>query len=95
MSTIAGCCPNLVCLKLECCDMVTENCLYQLGLNCSLLEELDLTDCSSVDDIALRYLSRFSELVRLKLGLCTNISNIGLAHIACNCPKIIELDLYR
>ncbi|KAG4403162.1 hypothetical protein GLYMA_01G049300v4 [Glycine max] len=51
MSTIAGCCPNLVCLKLECCDMVTENCLYQLGLNCSLLEELDLTDCSSVDDI--------------------------------------------
>ena len=51
MSTIADCCPNLVCLKLECCDMVTENCLYQLGLNCSLLEELDLTDCSSVDDI--------------------------------------------
>ncbi|KAG5028466.1 hypothetical protein JHK87_011980 [Glycine soja] len=52
MSTIADCCPNLVCLKLECCDMVTENSLYQLGLNCSLLEELDLTDCSSVDGIA-------------------------------------------
>ncbi|RZC11412.1 Pre-mRNA-processing-splicing factor 8A [Glycine soja] len=95
MSIIADCCPNLVCLKLECCDMVTENFLYQLGLNCSLLEELDLTDCSSVDGIALKYLSRFSELVRFKLGLCTNISNIGLTHIACNCPKMTELDLYR
>ncbi|KAG4394115.1 hypothetical protein AAZX31_03G214000 [Glycine max] len=95
ISTIADSCPDLVCLKLESCDMVTENCLYQLGLNCSLLKELDLTDCSGVDDIALRYLSRCSELVRLKLGLCTNISDIGLAHIACNCPKMTELDLYR
>ncbi|KAG4916824.1 hypothetical protein JHK84_054342 [Glycine max] len=95
ISTIADSCPDLVCLKLESCDMVTENCLYQLGLNCSLLEELDLTDCSGIDDIALRYLSRCSELVRLKLGLCTNISDIGLAHIACNCPKMTELDLYR
>ena len=31
--------------------MVTENCLYQLGLNCSLLEEVDLTDCFGIDDI--------------------------------------------
>jgi hypothetical protein len=44
---------------------------------------------------ALKYLSRCSELVRLKLGLCTNISDIGLAHIACNCTKLTELDLYR
>lgn len=44
---------------------------------------------------ALKYLSRCSELVRLKLGLCTNISDIGLAHIAFNCPKMSELDLYR
>ena len=44
---------------------------------------------------ALKYISRCSELVRLKLGLCTNISDIGLAHIACNCPKLTELDLYR
>lgn len=51
ISTIADSCPDLVCLKLESCDMVTENCLYQLGLNCLLLEELDLTDCSGVDDI--------------------------------------------
>ncbi|KAL9320236.1 hypothetical protein ACSQ67_012075 [Phaseolus vulgaris] len=95
ISTIGDYCPDLVCLKLESCDMVTEKCLYQLGLNCSLLEELDLTDCSGVDDIALRYLSRCSELVRLKLGLCTNISDIGLAHIACNCTNMTELDLYR
>ncbi|KAK7284399.1 hypothetical protein RJT34_19144 [Clitoria ternatea] len=95
ISTIADCCPDLVCLKLESCDMVTENCLYQLGSNCLQLEELDLTDCSGINDIALKYLSRCSELLILKLGLCTNISDIGLAHIACNCPKMTELDLYR
>ncbi|KAJ1417153.1 Leucine-rich repeat [Sesbania bispinosa] len=95
ISTIADSCPDLACLKLESCDMVTENGLYQLGSSCLLLEELDLTDCSGMNDIALKYLSRCSELVRLKLGLCTNISDIGLAHIAYNCPKMTELDLYR
>ncbi|XP_057439331.1 F-box/LRR-repeat protein 3 isoform X2 [Lotus japonicus] len=88
ISAIADSCPYLVCLKLESCDMVTENGLYRLGSNCLLLEELDLTDCSGMNDTALKYLSRCSELVRLKLGLCTNISDIGLAHIAFNCPKI-------
>ncbi|MCI42789.1 F-box/LRR-repeat protein 3-like, partial [Trifolium medium] len=63
--------------------------------SCLMLEELDLTDCSGMNDIALKYLSRCSELVKLKLGLCTNISDIGLAHIACNCTKLTELDLYR
>ncbi|XP_061371972.1 F-box/LRR-repeat protein 3 [Gastrolobium bilobum] len=95
ISTIADSCPDLVCLKLESCDMVTESFLYQLGSSCLLLEELDLTDCSGINDIALKYLSRCSEIVRLKLGLCTNISDIGLAHIACNCPRMTELDLYR
>ncbi|XP_027188211.1 F-box/LRR-repeat protein 3 isoform X2 [Cicer arietinum] len=95
ISTIANSCPNLTCLKLESCDMVTEIGLYQLGSSCLLLEELDLTDCSGINDIALKYLSRCSELVRLKLGLCTNISDIGLVHIACNCQKLTELDLYR
>ncbi|MED6156427.1 hypothetical protein PIB30_014392 [Stylosanthes scabra] len=93
--TIADSCPDLVCLRLESCDMVTENCIYHLGSSCLLLEELDLTDCSGINDTALKYLSGCSELLRLKLGLCTNISDIGLSHIANNCPKIAELDLYR
>ncbi|XP_052118488.1 F-box/LRR-repeat protein 3 isoform X5 [Arachis duranensis] len=95
ISTIADSCPDLVCLRLESCDMVTENCIYHLGSNCLLLEELDLTDCSGINDIALKYLSGCSELVRLKLGLCTNISDIGLSQIAYNCRKMAELDLYR
>ncbi|KAI4301744.1 hypothetical protein L6164_034991 [Bauhinia variegata] len=92
---IASSCPKLVCLKLESCDMVTEKSLYWLGSNCLLLEELDLTDCSGLNDKALKYLSKCSELSVLKLGLCTNISDIGLAYIAYSCPKLAELDLYR
>lgn len=43
----------------------------------------------------LKYLSRCSRLVSLKLGLCTNISDKGLSYVASNCLKIRELDLYR
>ena len=95
ISAVADSCPNLVCLKLESCDMVTEKSLYQLGSCCLLLEELDLTDCSGINDIALKYLSRCSELSVLKLGLCKNVSDVGLAYIASNCPRMTELDLYR
>ncbi|XP_028779543.1 F-box/LRR-repeat protein 3-like isoform X2 [Neltuma alba] len=94
---VCGCdsCPHLVCLKLESCNMVTEESFYDLGSRCLLLEELDLTECSGINDRALKYLSRCSKLLTLKLGLCTNISDVGLAYIGCNFPKLVELDLYR
>lgn len=84
-----------MCLKLESCNLITEKSLDQLGSCCLLLEELDLTDCSGVNDRGLEYLSRCSELTCLKLGLCANISDKGLFYIASNCKKLRELDLYR
>lgn len=95
LSALANSCRNLVCLKVESCDMVTEKSLDQLGSYCLQLKELDLTDCCGVNDEGLKYLSRCSELSCLKLGLCVNITNRGLAYIARSCTKIIELDLYR
>lgn len=95
ISALANSCRNLVSLKLEACDKVTEKSLNQLGSCCLRLEELDLTDCCGVNDEGLKYLSRCSELLSLKLGLCSNISDKGLAYIARNCTKISELDLYR
>ncbi|KAI9081007.1 hypothetical protein K1719_036987 [Acacia pycnantha] len=97
MQLVSGCdsCPHLICLMLESCDMVTEKSFYDLGSRCLLLEELDLTECSGINDRALKYLSRCSGLLTLKLGLCTNISDVGLAYIGCNFPKLAELDLYR
>lgn len=44
---------------------------------------------------ALKCLSRCSELLILKLGLCSGVSDIGLAFIGTNCTKLLELDLYR
>uniref|UniRef100_A0A2N9HCG5 protein-disulfide reductase n=1 Tax=Fagus sylvatica TaxID=28930 RepID=A0A2N9HCG5_FAGSY len=95
ISALANSYRNLVSLKLEACDKVTEKSLDQLGSRCLQLEELDLTDCCGVNDEVLKYLSRCSELLSLKLGLCSNISDKGLAYIARNCTKISELDLYR
>ncbi|KAK6233227.1 Leucine-rich repeat - like 10 [Theobroma cacao] len=95
ISAIADSCRNLVCLKLESCHMITEKGLCQLGSSCLLLEEIDLTDCCGVNDKGLEYLSRCSQLLCLKLGLCTNISGKGLSYIGSNCTKIHELDLYR
>ncbi|KAH6772529.1 F-box family protein [Perilla frutescens var. hirtella] len=95
MLAIAHSCRDLLCLKLECCNLLSEGSLNYLGSHCNFLEEIDLTDCSGINDIGLKNLSRCSELVSLKLGLCTNISDKGLSHVASNCLKIQELDLYR
>ena len=43
----------------------------------------------------LEYISKCSNLLRLKLGLCTNISDKGMFHIGSKCSKLLELDLYR
>ncbi|KAL5783857.1 hypothetical protein ACOSP7_008886 [Xanthoceras sorbifolium] len=95
ISAIADSCRSLLCLKIESCNIITEKGLYQLGSFCLQLQELDLTDCCGVNDKGLQYLSRCSELLCLKLGLCTNISDKGLFYIASNCAKLHELDLYR
>jgi F-box/leucine-rich repeat protein 2/20 len=44
---------------------------------------------------ALQHLAKCSELLILKLGLCSSISDNGLAFISSNCAKLVELDLYR
>ncbi|XP_052298281.1 F-box/LRR-repeat protein 3 isoform X3 [Citrus sinensis] len=95
ISAIADSCRGLVCLKIESCNMITEKGLYQLGSFCLQLEEIDLTDCNGVNDKGLEYLSRCSELLFLKLGLCENISDKGLFYIASNCLRIQGLDLYK
>ncbi|KAK9292319.1 hypothetical protein L1049_020285 [Liquidambar formosana] len=94
ISAIADSCRKLLCLKLESCNLITGKSLEWLGSCCLQLEELDLTDCCGVNDRGLNYLSRCSELLSLKLGLCANISDKGLSYIASNCSKIRELDLY-
>ncbi|XP_022969433.1 F-box/LRR-repeat protein 3 isoform X1 [Cucurbita maxima] len=95
ISSMASSCQKLMSLKLESCNMITERSLDRLGLYCSLLEELDLTDCCGVNDKGLECLSKCSQLLSLKLGLCTNITDTGLIKIARNCKRIYELDLYR
>ncbi|KAL5701063.1 hypothetical protein ACHQM5_026442 [Ranunculus cassubicifolius] len=95
LTSIAKYCKKLTCIKLESCDLITKKGLDQLGSSCSLLEEVDLTDCSGVDDDGLKSLSRCSELLRLKLGLCLNISDKGVSYIGSSCAKLQELDLYR
>ncbi|RWW35174.1 hypothetical protein GW17_00000005 [Ensete ventricosum] len=73
------------------------------------LEVLSMVGCSNIDDegleflnngssslrVTMKYLSRCSELMILKLGLCDKISSEGLVHIASNCKNLYELDLYR
>ncbi|XP_057496054.1 F-box/LRR-repeat protein 3-like [Actinidia eriantha] len=95
ISAITKSCRNLSCLKVESCNFLTEKSLDLLGSRSLLLKDLDLTDCSGINDAGLNYLSKCSELLCLKLGLCVNISDKGLSYIASNCTKIRELDLYR
>ncbi|XP_051114758.1 F-box/LRR-repeat protein 3 [Andrographis paniculata] len=92
---VANYCQGLLCLQLECCNLLTERSLDYLASRCFLLKEIDLTDCSGVNDIGLKYLSKCTELKSLKLGLCMNITDKGLSYIASNCFEIREMDVYR
>lgn len=47
---VASSCRDLTCLKLECCNLLSETSLECLGSKCALLEEIDLTDCSGIND---------------------------------------------
>jgi F-box/leucine-rich repeat protein 2/20 len=95
ISAVAQSCRNLGTLKLESCHLITEKGLQSLGCYSMLVQELDLTDCYGVNDRGLEYISKCSNLQRLKLGLCTNISDKGIFHIGSKCSKLLELDLYR
>ncbi|XP_039127389.1 LOW QUALITY PROTEIN: F-box/LRR-repeat protein 3-like [Dioscorea cayenensis subsp. rotundata] len=92
--SIANSCNKLETLLLESCSLITEKGINLIGACCANLEKIDLTDCD-VSDTALKGLSKCSGLMFLKLGLCQNVSDIGLAYIGSGCGELRELDLYR
>ncbi|WVZ50025.1 hypothetical protein U9M48_001324 [Paspalum notatum var. saurae] len=94
LAAIAENCRMVECLRLESCPFINEKGIERVATLCSHLKEIDLTDCR-INDEALQHLSRCSELLILKLGLCSRISDKGLVYISSNCGKLVELDLYR
>ncbi|KAJ4704322.1 F-box/LRR-repeat protein 3 [Melia azedarach] len=91
---ITSSCTRLTSLRMESCSLVPREAFVLIGQRCHFLEELDLTD-NEIDDEGLKSISRCSKLSVLKLGICLNITNEGLANIGMCCSKLIELDLYR
>uniref|UniRef100_A0A453JZZ1 F-box/LRR-repeat protein 15-like leucin rich repeat domain-containing protein n=1 Tax=Aegilops tauschii subsp. strangulata TaxID=200361 RepID=A0A453JZZ1_AEGTS len=94
LDSIADNCKLLECLRLESCSSINEKGLERIASCCPNLKEIDLTDCG-VNDEALHHLAKCSELLILKLGLSSSISDKGLGFISSKCGKLIELDLYR
>lgn len=91
---ITNSCTSLKSLRMESCPLVPKEAFVLIGQHCHLLEELDLTD-NEIDDAGLESISRCSNLSSLKLGICLDITDKGLAHIGMCCSKLTELDLYR
>ncbi|XP_044460878.1 F-box/LRR-repeat protein 3-like isoform X2 [Mangifera indica] len=87
-------CTMLISFKMESCTLVPREAFVLIGQRCHFLEELDLTD-NEIDDEGLKSISRCSKLSILKLGICLNITGVGLAHVGMSCSKLVELDLYR
>lgn len=94
INSITSSCSSLVSLKMESCSLVPREAYVLIGKHCPYLEELDVTD-NEIDNEGLKSVSKCSRLSVLKLGICLNINDDGLSHIANGCPKIKELDLYR
>ncbi|KAK3032878.1 hypothetical protein RJ639_037055 [Escallonia herrerae] len=91
---ITNSCTSLISLRMESCTLVSREAFVLIGQRCQFLEELDLTD-NEIDDEGLKSISRCSKLSNLKLGICLNITDEGLAQIGLCCSQLIELDLYR
>ncbi|GAV76944.1 LRR_6 domain-containing protein [Cephalotus follicularis] len=91
---ITSSCTNLSSLRMESCTLVPREAFVLIGQRCHFLEELDLTD-DEIDDEGLKSISRCHKLASLKLGICLNITDEGLAHVGRCCSKLTELDLYR
>ncbi|KAL1819188.1 hypothetical protein ACET3Z_014057 [Daucus carota] len=91
---ITNSCTSLTSFRMESCTLVPRESYVLIGQRCHFLEELDLTD-NEVDDEGLVSISSCSNLSSLKLGICLNITNEGLAYIGMGCLKLTELDLYR
>ncbi|XVF55013.1 hypothetical protein PTKIN_Ptkin06aG0002200 [Pterospermum kingtungense] len=91
---ITNSCKFMTSLRMESCALVSREAFILIGKLCHSLEELDLTD-NEIDDEGLKYISRCSKLSTLKLGICLNITDVGLIHISRGCSKLVELDLYR
>ncbi|KAJ0027741.1 hypothetical protein Pint_34981 [Pistacia integerrima] len=94
IAQITSSCTTLSSFKMESCTLVPREAFVLIGQRCHSLEELDLTD-NEIDDEGLKSISRCSKLSILKLGICLNITDLGLAHVGMSCSKLIELDLYR
>ncbi|XP_062094929.1 F-box/LRR-repeat protein 3 isoform X2 [Humulus lupulus] len=91
---ITNSCSALTSLKMESCALVSREAFVLIGQRCHFLEELDLTD-NEIDDEGLKSISRCSKLSSLKLGICLDITDKGVAHVGFSCSKLNELDLYR
>lgn len=94
ISHLTNSCSHLTSLRMESCTLVPREAFVLIGQQCHFLEELDLTD-NEIDDEGLKAISKCSQLSSLKIGICLNITDEGLAHIGMSCSKLIELDLYR
>ncbi|XP_022848917.1 F-box/LRR-repeat protein 3-like isoform X2 [Olea europaea var. sylvestris] len=92
IDSITNSCSSLTSLRMEACCMVAQEAIVLIGQRCQSLKELDITD-NEIDDE--ESISRCTKLLSLKMGVCPNITDCGLSHVAMSCQKLIELDLYR
>lgn len=94
IDNITESCTTLTSLRMESCTLVPREAFVLIGQRCHFLEEIDITE-NEVDDEGLKSISSCSKLSSLKLGICLNITDEGVAHVGMCCSKLVELDLYR
>lgn len=94
---LATCFPNLLSLKLYCCTKLTDQVLPDLLQRLPNLDSLDLMN-SNISDNAFTMLQRqYPNLTHLNLGLCRELTDIGLSRAAEYFPNLtsFELDFCR
>ena len=81
--------------ELDVTDNEIDNEGFTMGLSCPFNKLYYQQMIKASFFAGLKSISRCSKLLTLKLGICSNITDDGLTHVANGCSELKELDLYR
>lgn len=90
-----GACSAIDSLSLKENPLLDAECLASLAKGTTHLKELDISYCPNITDDALMALAPMSELVRLNLIGCGQVSAEGIRQLASQLPQLREVTAYK
>jgi len=81
-------------LCLQDLQKLTDNALKYVSQGLQMLQSLNLSFCSSITDVGLKFIAKMPALSELNLCSCDNVTDVGIGHLASSEESsIVSLDV--